>query len=128
MTTEGSSVQVTELLSGPDEVGGNNPPDSFMATDSTTVTQTYSESDATSVGFSWKTMWGTAGSGVGLQNATTWTWTNSESTGQINGSAHTMSVTLSSSTVDCYQHIPIFEDTVFHTFVFTQPVDDTSCP
>ncbi|MFZ0770963.1 MAG: hypothetical protein WCA49_13950 [Candidatus Sulfotelmatobacter sp.] len=128
MTSDGSDVQVTELLSGPDEVGGNNPPNSFMQTDSTTTTQTYSESNSSSVGFSWKQMWGTASDGVGLQNSTTWTWTNSESTGQINGTAHTMSVTLSSSTVDCYQHIPIFEDTVFHTFVFTQPAGDTSCP
>jgi hypothetical protein len=128
MTSDGSGVQETEVLSGPDEAGGNSPPNTFVQTDTTTTTQTLTESQATSVGFSWKQMWGTAGSGVGLQNATTWTWTNSESTGKINGTAHTMSVTFSSSTVDCYQHIPIFEDTVFHTFVFTQPVGDTSCP
>jgi len=128
MTSDGSSVQQTQLLSGPDVQGGNNPPNTFSQTDSTTTTQTLSESQSSTVGFSWKQMWGTATDGVGLQSQETWTWTYSESNGKINGTAHTMSVTFSSSTVGCYQHIPIFEDTVFHTFVFTQPVGDASCP
>jgi hypothetical protein len=123
--------QFTEALSGPDDAGGGNPQNTFTITDTNTNTETLLGSDAVTVGYSWKTTWGTAppeGAQVGVQNAQTWTWTNSESTGKINGSAHTESGILSSSTVGCSQNVLIFEDTVYHTFVFQQPPDNTSCP
>jgi hypothetical protein len=124
----GSTVQEVELLSGPDEAGGNRPINTFTQTDSTMTTQTYSESNAYTVGSSTEQSFKFMGTGISIRNANQWTWTNSESSGKINGFANSMAVTLSSSTVDCYQDIPIFEDTIYHTFVFQQPPGNTSCP
>jgi hypothetical protein len=127
MVSNGSGVQVTALLQGPSNPGGNIPNNSFTQTDSTQNSTTYSESFSQTVGFAWQKQWA-PGSGLSLRNATQWTWTNSESSGSINGQSNTMGVTLSSSTVGCSQQIPIFEDTVFHTFVFQQPASNSSCP
>lgn len=123
----GSCVQQTELLEGPEETGGNIPTNTFRQTD-TDTTQTYSQSDAYTMGTSVEQSFKFLGSGISYRTANEWTWTNSESSGEINGYANSMTVTLSSSTLDCYQEIPIFEDTVYHTFVFSEPTDNTTCP
>jgi len=123
-SSPGSSEQETQLLCGPQTPGGNDCVNTFTQTDSNTITQTLSEADSYSVGYSW----GVSLFGSGMSSATQFTYTNSESTGAINGSANSMTVTLSSTTLDCYQEIPIFEDTVYHTFVFQQPAGNTSCP
>lgn len=128
MVANGSSTQEVELLQGPDDVGGNNPINTFTQTDSTQTTQTYTQTYAYSVGYSWDVSWKILGTGLDFKSATLFTWTNSESTGEINGSAHQMSVSLSSSTVGCSEYIPIFEDTTYHTFVFQGQVGDSSCP
>jgi hypothetical protein len=123
-TSPGSSTQETELLCGPQTQGGNDCVNTFTQSDANTTTQTYSEADTYSVTYSW----GVSLFGSGMASANQFSFTNSESTGAINGSANSMTVTLSSSTLDCYQEIPIFEDTVYHTFVFQQPAGNTSCP
>ena len=123
-TASGSCVQETELLCGLQTAGGNDCVNTFTQTDSNTTTQTLSESDSYTVGYSW----GVSAFGSGMSSATQFTYTESESTGAINGSANSMTVTLSSGTLDCYQEIPIFEDTVYHTFVFQQPAGNRSCP
>jgi hypothetical protein len=128
MVANGSSTQITELLAGPQSVGGNIPSNTFAQTDSTQTTQTLSENVTTTVGFAIsKTIGVPMGPTFGLADQKTWTWGNSESTGAINGTANSMTVTLASATVDCFQNIPIFEDTVFHTFVFQQPTGNNSC-
>jgi len=124
----GSRTQLTQLLCGPQSPGGNNCGNNFTQTDSTDTTETLSESLSTTVGFAVEKAFKFSGTGISFRNEKTWTWTNSESAGEINGTAHSMSVTLSSSTLDCYQAIPVFEDTVYHTFVFQQPQGDSSCP
>jgi len=132
MVTNGSGTQVTELLAGPQSQGGNIPVNTFTQTDSTQTTQTLSQSSEYSVGFSVNRTIGVGFGGTqfgfSTTNGNTWTWTNSESTGAINGTSNSMSVTFSSSTVGCNQNIPIFEDTVYHTFVFQQPASNQSCP
>lgn len=120
----GSTVQETELLAGPQTAGGNRPVNTFNQTDSNTKTQTFSESISQTSAYSW----GVSLFGSGFSSATQWTWTNAESTGAINGTANSMDVSLSSTTVGCNQQIPIFEDTVYHTFVFQQPAGNNSCP
>lgn len=129
MVAPNSNVQVTETLSGPQSVGGNIPVNTFLQTDSTQTSQTLTETTSNSVGFTVDHNFGVHGltPAFDLRNQTLWTWTNSETTGTINGTANSMNVSLSSSTVDCVQNIAIFEDTMFHTFVFQQPVGNNSC-
>jgi hypothetical protein len=123
-------VEITgaELLAGPEEKGGNNPVNSFTESDSTETTETWTYSIAYSVGYSWEVSWQVDGNGPKLQSATMFTWTNTDSVGESNGSAHQEAVSLSSNTVGCYEDISIFEDTVFHTFAFQQPAGNNSCP
>jgi hypothetical protein len=128
MTINDGTTQVVELLQGPDDVGGNNPVNTFAQTDTTQTNQTLSQSISYSVGYSWDVKWMFAGSGLDFKSQPQFTWGNTESAGEINMSAHQMSVSLSSSTVGCSEYIPIFEDTVYHTFVFQGQVGDTSCP
>jgi hypothetical protein len=119
--------QVTALLSGPDVAGGNIPVNTFMQSDSTQTAVTLSEAQSVTEGFSWDEKFGVPGFSSDLKSQTTMTWTSTESLGETNGSAHTMTVTLSSSTVGCFENINIFEDIVYHTYVFQQP-SGTSCP
>jgi hypothetical protein len=124
----GSTTQETELLEGPNTAGGNIPVNTFSQTDSTETTQTLTETDSYTVGFSEEYSFSFLGTGLSFTNADQWTWTDTESAGEINGFANQMTVSFSSSTVGCDQEIPIFEDTVYHTFVFQQPSGNTSCP
>jgi hypothetical protein len=128
MTALDANTQVTELLAGPGCTGCNHSVNNFIQTDSTQTAETLSETSSYSEGFSWSLGFNVLGSGLQFANSKQFTWTDSESTGAINGQANSMSVTLNSSTVDCLENIPIFEDTVYHTFVFQQPAGNTTCP
>ncbi len=123
-------IEITgaELLAGPEQQGGNNPVNSFTESDSTQTAETWTYSIAYTVGYSWEVSWVVLGNGPSLKSATQFTWTNTDSVGESNGSAHTEAVSLSSATVGCYEDVSIFEDTVFHTFAFQQPTGNTSCP
>jgi len=123
-------IEVTgaELLAGPENAGGNNPVNSFTETDSTQTAETWTYSLAYTVGYSWGVSWVVLGTGPSLTSTSQFTWTNTDSVGKSNGSAHTEAVSLSSDTVGCYEDVSIFEDTVFHTFAFQQPTGNTSCP
>ena len=66
--------------------------------------------------------------GSSLASTTSWTWTDTESQGAINGTANQIGYTLSSNTPSCAQDILVFEDTVFHTFVTQQAPGNTTCP
>ena len=93
-------------------------------TDTTSTTTTTGHIDTHSVGLSF-------GGGVllaSLVTKDTWTWTDGESWGKINGASNSMFVTLKTSNADCVENVNIYEDTEFHTFAFQVPTGITTCP
>ncbi len=124
-SSAGSTVQLAELLSGPPCTDCNSDPNTFLQSDSAMTTQTYSRTWSTSVSYLWKIQL----PGINFGSGNFFQWSDSESSGEINGYANSQSLTLLSNTVGCYDSgIPIFYDTVFHTFVAYQVPGNTSCP
>jgi hypothetical protein len=62
-----------------------------------------------------------------LSSSNSWTWTNSESTGTTTGSANSMNLNLQTNTTSCSEWVSLFEDTIYHTFVF-QTLGSVGCP
>jgi hypothetical protein len=62
-----------------------------------------------------------------LKRQYTWTWADTESTGTTTGEANTMTVNLQTTTTDCTENVNIFEDTLYHTFVFQVPTGANGC-
>jgi hypothetical protein len=113
----GSTIPETTTLAGPSCVGCNNNPNTFQQGENQSTTKTLGESTTETVKFSVK-------GGTPLFSVTeeySWSWTQSESTGTTTGTGVQLTVTLNSATVGCEQSIPVYEDTVYHTFVFQQP-------
>jgi len=107
----GGSLQEDPWLSGP-----GDDPDGFLLGENQQTTQTLGEQTQETVGFNLKG--GTSAFSMASQD--TWTWTQSQSVGTANGSGNVQTITLNSSTGGCSEYIPIFEDTVYHTFVFQE--------
>jgi len=125
----GGTQPEQELLSGPQCAGCGIPTNPFTASDADTTTQTLTNTNTQTLGYSWQVDLLDETGGPTLKSATQFTWNETESRGEINGSANTESVNLSSSTLYCYEDdILVFEDTIFHTFVFQQPSNNNSCP
>jgi hypothetical protein len=128
-----SSQQEGVTLEGPQTPGGNNPTNTFQQGENTQTTYTLGGQNQTTVGQSFNVTYGITGKG-GVNGSLNWglgktmTWTDSQSVGTATGSGVSLSVTLSSSTLDCAQsnNVGVFEDTIYHTFVFQQPPADPS--
>ncbi len=82
---------------------------------STTLSYASSGSDAMTFGFN---VSGSTAGNFGINDTDKWTFTDTEAFGETNGSAHTQALTLATSNSSCYEYVNIYEDTVFHTFVF----------
>jgi hypothetical protein len=106
-----------KTLEGPQCQGCNNPGVQYTQTDSTSDTQTFGFGTSYSVGASFK--YGTPVFSLTVTDKLT--WANTESTGTQNGTANSMAITLNSSTIGCSENLNIYEDTVYHTFVFQEP-------
>ncbi len=60
-----------------------------------------------------------------LKNQYTWTWADSQGIGTSTGGTNTMSVTLNTWNANCQEEVNLYEDTLYHTYVFQAP---NSCP
>lgn len=112
----------SQILEGPQQQGGAPVLNSFNQSDSSLQSQTETETQSNSVSYS-------TSSGVGISflftltitNTNIFTFTQTESQGVQNGSAHQATVTLGSDKIQCFEHVDIYEDTVYHTFAFALP-------
>lgn len=114
--TSGSTTPAFQTLNGTSGITVNQ-------TDSTATTETLGTSKSSSGGL-------TASIGplvASLRVVDTWTYTDNESVGTTTGTANTMSLTLKTSTSACEENVNIFEDTLFHSFVFQVPTGITTC-
>jgi hypothetical protein len=123
----GSATTKSELLEGSACVIPNQSCDSgtgtFTLTDATTTTQTLAGQDSNSTGASLRVSLG----GVSLTVSNQVTYAYSHSTGTSTGSGNSMTVTLNTSNPDCAEWVNVYEDTVFHTFVFQEPGGNNGC-
>jgi hypothetical protein len=116
-SAHGSTTQEIETLTGPDCQGCGGSPNTFTQGENQSTTVTQGQQSAETVSVSIK-------GGItafSMMDTNTWTWTQSQSVGTTTGSGVSETVTLNTSTVGCNQDIPLYEDTVYHTFVFQQP-------
>lgn len=117
----------SQVLQGPQCSGCDPVRDSFTANDSQTTSQMETTTHSYSVGFTNSSGFSLFGGSFTITNSSTFTWSNAMSTGTSNGTSHTASVTLGSTSVGCYETINIYEDTVYHTFAFAPPVVSAGC-
>lgn len=95
--------------------------ETYTHSDSATTSFTTTANQSYNTGFSL-----TAGPLVAsLKDQYTWTWTDSEGIGTSTGGTNTMSVTLNTSNANCQEDVSLYEDTLYHTYVFQAP---SSCP
>uniref|UniRef100_E6PYJ5 Uncharacterized protein n=1 Tax=mine drainage metagenome TaxID=410659 RepID=E6PYJ5_9ZZZZ len=57
----------------------------------------------------------------------TWTWQDTESNGTSNGNGNSVNLLLQTNTTDCGADVALFEDTLYHTFVFQTPGGYSGC-
>jgi hypothetical protein len=115
----GGSVQENPPLVGP-----GDEPDGFQLGENQQTTQTLGGQTQLTVGSSLKV--GTPAFSMTEQN--TWTWTEIQNVGTANASGYVQTVTLNSGTTGCSEYVPIFEDTLYHTFVFQElPNPGSTC-
>lgn len=115
-------------LQGPECQGCDIPTNNQTWTDSQLGTYTLSESTAVTSGYKWSVNFAPGGAGPNITDQNTLTTTSSESTGSINGYAHSAQVTLESDYPLCSEPILVYMDTTYHTFLFQEDAtQDGSC-
>jgi hypothetical protein len=95
--------------------------ETYTHSDSTAMSFTTTANQSYNVGFSY-----TVGTLVAnLRNQYTWTWTDSQGIGTSTGGTNTLNVTLNTSDANCSENVNLYEDTLYHTYVFQGP---NTCP
>lgn len=106
----GTNIPIIQSLNGA-QSSSYSQTDSTVSTYTTTSTHSYNTGLSFSVGFFLSS----------LKTQETWTWTDTEGTGSSTGGTNTMNVTLQTSNASCSEDVNIYEDTLYHTYVFQAP-------
>lgn len=117
----------SQILEGPQCAGCDPLTLSFTESDSQSTSQTLTQTSSYTVGYTRTSGFSLFGAGLTLAHTNSFSWSNSMSTGTANGTSHTASVTLGSTSVGCNETINIYEDTVYHTFALAPAVVSSLC-
>lgn len=112
----GSNIPQVELLNGAQSI-------TYTQSDSAASSFTTTASQAYNTGISFQV--GNLLSSLKTQD--TWTWTDTEGVGTSTGGTNSMNLTLKTSTAGCSENVNIYEDTVYHTYVYQIPAGN-NCP
>ncbi len=105
---------------------GTNPStQTFTLTDTNNTSETFTNTvtQTANATFGYKSSSGGSTSGstptsFGFTSSNSATWTNTESVGSSSSIVHTQSLLLGTSTAACYENIAVYEDTLYHTYVY----------
>jgi hypothetical protein len=117
----------SEVLEGPQCDGCNPVSVTFNESDSQSTSETLTQTSSYSVQMSSSSGFQLFGSGLTLKTDRTFGWSNSQSRGSANGTSHSATITLGSTSVGCDETINIYEDTVYHTFALAPAVVSSFC-
>ena len=115
--------QQTSTLQGPTCQTCNYPSNGGDFEDQHMTAQEYSETISQNVGYSWKLQFGIGS----FASGSSWQWSNSESSGSINGHYNAMRYAIQTNTLNCNETVNVFYDTVYHTYVFQDASDNGLC-
>jgi hypothetical protein len=96
---------------------------------SQTYTNTVSQGESANIGYSANAKEGSYSENFNLKASDGVTWSYTESMGSSSGTTHSQALVLATTSSSCYEYVNIYEDTMFHTFVFDNGSDATDpCP
>lgn len=118
-----SAIQTVPLT-----YGFQNP---FTQSDTNSTNVVFSEQHSNTVTLTTYYGWSFGSKALGgqakLTNTDSWTWTNTESQGQIHGTQNSLSINLQTGNPGCSEDNYVYEDTTYHTFVIQPPQNASGC-
>lgn len=107
-------------LEGPQQAGGGTVSHTYSLSDSTVSGHSTSSGYSYSVGVT--NGWQLSGPlSLGITVTNTFGFSQTQTFGTQNGTAHTASVTLGSDKVGCFEYVDVYEDATYHTFAYALP-------
>ena len=107
-------------LQGPQQSGAGPVKNNYSLSDSTLAATT--TSTGTSYGESFSHGFSIAGPfTLGITSTDSFTFSQTQTAGESNGTTHTGTLVLGTSNVGCSEDVDVYEDTTYHTFAFALP-------
>lgn len=106
-----------EPLEGPEQEGAGPVSSTYSVSDSSMNSESTSNGTSYSVGYS-HNFDATGLFSLSIKVGNTFTYSQKQTAGTSNGTAHTATVTLGTSDVGCEEYVDIYEDTIYHTFAY----------
>jgi hypothetical protein len=107
-------------MQGPQQQGAGPVKTTYALSDSTVSSETTSNGSGYSVGYTHAFLI-PSDMTLGISATNVFGFTQQQTAGTTNGSAHVGTATFGTSDVGCFEYVDVYEDTTYHTFAFALP-------